>query len=175
MDKEKAKMKHAVIASPKDENVSGRRAEAETSDGRTVCLYEKEYSQEELEAFRAEASKWIVRLSGSHNFLADSDSGEDATGYYRAFFDPDPERAVFENGKPVGFYLCTDGFRYSGNGRASFDITHWGFPGSSLFGFTPWGAKTHLFIFSEPASHEWDDWSLLEKDPEADYSSYLDF
>ncbi len=109
---EKKNMKHAVIVA--GESTGGRFVEAELADGRRICLSEKEYTREELEDFRAAASKWIVRLSGSRQFLADSDSGEDATGYYRAFFEPTPERAVFENGRPVGFYLCTDGMRFPG-------------------------------------------------------------
>ena len=170
---EKKNMKHAVIVA--GESTGGRFVEAELADGRRICLLEKEYTREELEDFRAAASKWIVRLSGSRQFLADSDSGEDATGYYRAFFEPTPERAVFENGRPVGFYLCTDGMRYSGRGRETFDIANWGFPGSDIFGFIPWGAATYLFLFDEPSTHKWGEWSLIENDPEADHSPYLDF
>ena len=47
---------------------------------------EADYTEEELEQFNAEKDKWIVRCSGSQQFLADSDSGEDAVAYYRNFF-----------------------------------------------------------------------------------------
>lgn len=166
-------LKHAVISAA--ESDPERCVETELSDGRTVCLTEKRYFPEELRQFRSEESKWIVRREGSRCFLADHDNGEDADGYYCGFFDLDPERAVFENGKLVGFYLCTDGMRYCGNDRSSFEITNWGYPGSDLFGFTPWGAQTHVFLFSESGSHEWKEWALLERDAETEYKSYLDF
>ena len=170
---EKAKTMHAVIV--REGAASGRCAEAEKAEGEKVFLAEEKYSEGELEAFRKEASKWVLRCKGHRYFLADSDSGEDAEGYYCRHFEPAPERAVFENGKPVGFYLCYDGLRYSGNDRASFGITHWGFPGSDVFGFVPWGAETHLFLFDEPATHEWKDWRLLKREPGAEYGSYLEF
>ncbi len=149
----KTNMKHAVLA-PEGGSLPGRFAEAELA-GRAIGLFEEKYTPEELELFRAEAAKWKVCRRGSRYFLADSDSGEDADGYYCGYFELAPEKAVFENGRHVGFYLCTDGMHYSGNDRASFYITDWGFPGSDIFGFIPWGAETHLFLFDDRASHEW--------------------
>jgi len=167
-------MRHAVIVSD-TENFSGKLAEASLTDKRTISLAETEYSSEELETFDSERFKWILRCKGSRQFLADSDSGEDAVGYYCGYCDPVPERAVFEDGKLVGIYFCSDGFSYSGRGRYNFSIDDWGFPGSDPFDFVPLGAKTHVFLFSDPETHRWGDWSLLERDPDAEYKSYLDF
>ena len=116
-------MKHAIIVNEKENSV-----EASLTADKTVYLAEAEYTEEELEQFNAEKNKWIVRCMGSHQFLADSDSGEDAVGHYRNFFDLVPEKAVFENGRLVGIYLCTDGINYSGRGRYNFYIDDWGYP-----------------------------------------------
>ena len=167
-------MKHAIIVSDTDSS-SKKLVEASLTDERKVCLAEIEYSQEELDAFNNEKSKWKLRCKGSRQFLADSDSGEDAVGYYCGYCDPVPERAVFENGNLVGIYFCFDGFNYSGRGRYNFSIDDWGFPGSDPFVFVPLGAKTHVFLFSDPETHRWGDWSLLARDPDAEYKSYLDF
>ncbi|MBR6957044.1 MAG: hypothetical protein IKH73_01200, partial [Erysipelotrichaceae bacterium] len=71
-------MKHAMIVKEKENSV-----EASLTADKTVYLAEVEYTEEEMEQFNAEKDKWIVRCSGSHQFLADSDSGEDAVGHYR--------------------------------------------------------------------------------------------
>ena len=167
-------MKHAVISTLEGSG-SEKIIEAREEDGKALYLTEKEYSEEELDLFHREAQKWIVECKGSRYFLADSDSGEDATAYYCGYFDLDPEKAVFDEEKFAGFYLCTDGMRYSGNGRYNFGIDKWGFPGYDLFGFAAYGSKTHVFLFSEAETHEWGDWTLLIRDPEKEYESYLDF
>ena len=171
----KTDLQHAVIIPDGDADGTGRYIAAELPDGRKVFLAEQEYSQEELDLFRSEAPKWKIRCSGSRFFMADHDSGEDATGYYCNYFDPVPERAVFEDGRPVGIYICSEGIRYSGNDRSSFYIRDWGFPGADIFDFIPWGAETHVFLFSDHSTHEWKDWSLLVSDPKEKYQSYLDF
>ncbi len=163
-------MKHAKIINDKENSV-----EASLTADKTVYLAEAEYTEEELEQFNAEKDKWIVRCMGSHQFLADSDSGEDAVGHYRNFFDLVPEKAVFENGKLVGLYLCTDGIDYSGRGRYNYYIDDWGYPGSDPFRFIPRGAYVHVFLFENAESGRWKDWSLLVRDPEKEYTSYLDF
>ena len=168
-------MKHAEVYAVNGNDHPEKYAEAEYADGRRICLTEKDYTPEELDKFHAEGSKWIVRCMGSHCFLADSDSGEDATGYYCGYFDLDPEKAIFKDGEFVGFYLYTDGFNYSGNGRASFSINRWGYPGDDIFDLYQYRPDPHVFLFSEPKSHEWKDWSLLVRDPEKEYESYLDF
>ena len=163
-------MKHAMIVNDKENSV-----EASLTGDRSVYLAEAEYTEEELEQFNAEKDKWIVRCSGSHQFLADSDSGEDAVGHYRNFFDLVPEKAVFENGKLVGLYLCTDGIDYSGRGRYNYYIDDWGYPGNNPFRFIPRGAFVHVFLFEDADSRNWKDWGLLVMDPEKKYTSYLDF
>lgn len=163
-------MKHAMIVKEKENSV-----EASLTADKTVYLAEAEYTEEELEQFNAEKDKWIVRCSGSHQFLADSDSGEDAVGHYRNFFDLVPEKAVFENGKLVGLYLCTDGIDYSGRGRYNYYIDDWGYPGNDPFRFIPRGAFVHVFLFEDADSRNWKDWGLLVRDPEKKYTSYLDF
>ena len=168
-------MKHAVIVKTAGGNAAEKFFETGSEGKRGPCLTEEEYTREELDAFEAEKPKWIVECRGTHCFLADSDSGEDADGHYCGYFDLVPERAVFDNGKLVGFYLYTDGFRYSGRGRASFSIDDWGYPGYGLFGTAAWGSDAHLFLFSEPDTHVWGDWSLLVREPGKKYESYLDF
>lgn len=168
-------MKHVVITDLTEDNSAKKVVEAELAEGRKVYLTQAEYSQEELDEFNAEKDKWIVRCSGSHYFLADSDSGEDARGYYCGYFDLTPEKAVFENGHFAGFYLCTDGMNYSGRGRFNFSIDEWGYPGSDMFKYIPYSAKTHVFLFAEEETHRWGDWGLLVRDPQKEYKSYLDF
>ena len=163
-------MKHAIIVNEKENSV-----EASLTEDRKVYLAEAEYTEEELEQFNAEKDKWIVRCLGSHQFLADSDSGEDAVGHYRNFFDLVPEKAVFENGRLVGLYLCTDGIDYSGRGRYNYYIDDWGYPGNDPFRFIPRGAFVHVFLFEDADSRNWKDWGLLVRDPEKKYTSYLDF
>ena len=163
-------MKHAMIVKEKENSV-----EASLTADKTVYLAEAEYTEKELEQFNAEKDKWIVRCSGSHQFLADSDSGEDAVGHYRNFFDLVPEKAVFENGRLVGLYLCTDGIDYSGRGRYNYYIDDWGYPGNDPFRFIPRGAFVHVFLFEDADSRNWKDWGLLVRDPEKKYTSYLDF
>ena len=168
-------MKHAEIYTVTDSNYPEKYIEIEMSEDRKICLVEKKYTREELDQFKAEAPKWIVRRMGSHCFLADSDSGEDADGYYCGYFDPEPEKAVFENGKFVGLYICPDSFNYSGNGRYNFSVDRWGYPGRNPFEYTRWGEDTHVFLFAEPKTCDWKDWDLLVRDPEKEYKSYLDF
>lgn len=168
-------MKHARIEIAPAEVGSEKSIEIELSDGSKAYLIEEEYTPEQLEQFESEAPKWIVRCKGSHFFLADSDSGEDATAYYCGYFDLDPNMAVFEDGKLVGFYLCTDGLDYSGRGRYNYTIDDWGFPGDDAFRYLKYGRHMHLFLFADAESHKWDEWSLLERDPEAEYKSYLTF
>ena len=168
-------MKHAAIVQL-SENVNLENCvKVELPDGKPVYLTEREYTGKELEAFREEAPKWIVRCQGSGQFTADSDSGEDAWGCYCNYFDLDPSKAVFEDGRFVGFCLCCDGIRYSGNGRNDFSIDDWGYPGKNLFGYrAPW-YKEFLFLFDRPETHIRKEWSLLLKDPSAEYESYLEF
>ena len=99
---------------------------AEKTDGNKVYLAQTEYSRKELEQFNCERPKWTLKCKGSQQFTADSDSGEDAYGYYCRYFDLMPEKAVFENGKLVGVYLCNYSISYSGNGRYDFSIDDWG-------------------------------------------------
>lgn len=168
-------LKHAVIADGPEDRRYGKAVEAELSAGRKVWMADAGYTEEELEQFRSEEENWILRCKGSHFFLADSDSGEDAEAYYCGYFDPVPERAVFREGKLAGFYICTDGIRYSGRGRYNFDIDDWGFPGQDPVEFARAGSGTHIFLFSDEETRDWKDWSLLERDPDAIYENYLDF
>lgn len=168
-------MKHANIVSAPDEALPGKFVEAEPVDGQRIFLTESEYTAEELNVFNEEKNKWIVRRSGTMYFLADSDSGEDARGCYCGYFDLVPENAVFEKGKLRGFYLCSGDFTYSGLSRSSFGVDNWGYPGSDPFASVSPGSKVHVFLFSEPGTHEWKDWDLLSRDPERKYTSYIDF
>ena len=168
-------VKHAVIAASPGEESLEKHVEADVADGQKVYLVEREYTQEELDAFNAEKPNWILRRAGTRFFMADSDSGEDATGHYCGYFDLRPENAVFDGGKLVGYYLCAGDFRYSGRGRASFDVESWGYPGDNPFVFVSWGHRTHVFLFSEAPTHEWEDWDLLARDPDKQYASYIDF
>ena len=167
-------MKHAnIAAAPADP--TKKHIEAEAADGEKISLFESEYTKEELDAFEAEKPKWIVRRAGTRYFLADSDSGEDAEGYYCGYFDLLPENAVFDGGRLAGFYLCPGDFRYSGRGRADFDAEEWGYPGDDPFRSGSRGDEIRVFLFSEPRTHAWKDWKLLPRDPEKEYKSYLDF
>ena len=167
-------MKHAVIALT-DENSRERTITADTGKGRTISLQQEEYTEEQLEQFNNEKDKWIIRRADSIYFLADSDSGEDARGYYCGYFDLIPENAVFENGQLVGYYLCAGDFRYSGRGRDSFDAEQWGYPGYDPFRETILVRETHLFLFADSSTHEWKDWDLLVRKADKVYSSYIDF
>lgn len=168
-------MKHAILSPTRDEARAENCVEVELADGRTGYLTEAEYSEDELRAFESAAPEWIVRCAGSRQFLAESDSGEDAIGYYCGYFDLIPERAVFEQGRFVGIYLCTCGFRYSGRGRETFEVKDWGYPGNDPFDFVSWGAKMHVFLFEDEGTLKWRDWSLLRREPGATYESELDF
>ena len=175
MSEDTGKMKHAVLIPGPESGLSDKCVETEQADGSKSYLAETEYTQVELEAFEAEGPKWILECSGSQQFTAGSDSGEDAWGHYCGYFDPIPEKAVFRDGKPVGLYLCNYGIRYSGNGRYDFDIDDWGYPGDDPFRFVPWGAKTHVFLFSDEGTHKWKDWTLLKREDGREYSSSLEF
>lgn len=167
-------MNHANITTT-ETNPLKKYVEAELAGGQKVLLVESEYTPEELAEFDAEKAKWIIRRAGSRYFLADSDSGEDATGYYCGYFDLRPENAVFDQGKLAGFYLCAGDFQYSGLSRSSFEVDKWGYPGDDPFKFVSYGNETHVFLFSEPETHKWKDWNLLTRDPGKEYRSYLDF
>ena len=166
-------MKHAVIINETEKTEKCVRAEKCPEN--TVWLAEAEYSPGELEQFNCERPKWILKCKGSQQFTADSDSGEDAYGYYCRYFDLIPEKAVFENGKLVGVYLCNYSISYSGNGRYDFSIDDWGFPGSDPFRFIPWGERTHVFLFADAETHKWKAWTLQERNPDVEYRSYLEF
>ena len=168
-------MKHAVIVAESEKDNFENSVKTEMPDGSVIYLAQVEYRPEELEQFNSERSKWILQCKGSGQFTADSDSGEDAYGYYCGYFDLIPERAVFENGKPVGVSLCNYGIRYSGRGRYDFTIDDWGFPGKDPFGFIPRGETIHVFLFSDAETHKWKKWTLLERDPDAKYEEYLEF
>ena len=167
-------MKHAIIVPAGAEAPEGKYAEAELAEGRRVRLAEKEYTPEELEIFRAEAPKWLLRRSGVQQFTADSDSGEDARGYFCKYFDWLPEKAVFEDGRLVGFFLSAGWLRYSGNGRASFGVDDWGYPGYDPF-VDSWSSNTYVFLFSEAGSQEHDEWKLVLREPWVKYESCLEF
>ena len=166
-------MKHAVVTNPDNKEV--KTVEAKLTKDRSIYLAEAEYTDEELEQFENEKDKWIVRCAGSQCFLADSDSGEDATGYYRNYFDLVPQNAVFDNGKLVGFYLLSEGFTYSGRGRYNFSIDSWDYPGGDPFKDNRWSRETHVFLFDDKETHEWGDWDLLVRDPQKEYKEYLNF
>lgn len=167
-------MKHAIIVPAGAAAPGETTVEAEPAEGRRILLAEREYTPEELDIFRAEAPKWLLRRSGEQQFTADHDSGEDAWGYFCGHFDWLPEKAVFEDGRLVGFYLSEGWMRYSGNGRASFGIDDWGYPGYDPFVDT-WSRHTYVFLFSEAGSHEHDEWKLVRREPGVKYESCLDF
>ena len=168
-------MKHAELLNPADKNETDNSIEVELPDGNRIYLIEKEYTPEESEEFRMKTSEWIIQRSGSRYFMADSDSGEDAEGWYCGYFDPKPETAVFDKGELIGFYICPGDLRYSGSGRESFDIDRWGYPGYDLFDRYPWKRDRHVFLFSDPATYIWKDWSLKKREPGAEYKSYIEF
>ena len=169
-------MTHAVMVQTRPTDDGARFAQAELTEERRVWLEKRKYTRQELERFRAEQGKWLLQRAGSQQFTADSDSGEDAWGDYCGYFDWDPENAVFENGRLVGFWLCENWLRYSGNGRSSFSIDDWGYPGTDPFTNLPlYGRHTYLFLFEDEASHEHRDWKLLKREPGKEYKSYLEF
>ena len=166
-------MKHTVILDKPDDRYKTC-LEVKLTPDRSIYLAEIEYTQEELDEFHAEAKNWILRCAGSRCFYADYESGEDATGDYCEYFDLTEEMAIFENGKFVGIYTCFDGFSYSGNGRASFGIDSWNFCNPFLCTFR--AHKTHVCLFSQEETHRWnDEWTLLKREPDAKYASYLSF
>ena len=168
-------MKHAAIITEIENNLIEKHIEVEGADGKKIFLVEQEYTAAEMDLFNIEKGKWIIRCAGSMSFLADSDSGEDAEGHYCGYFDLVPSNAVFEKGRLVGYYFCAGSLDYSGNGRSSFRIEDWGYPGDNPFVSVSRGKKPHLFLFSETATHEWKDWNLLFRDLEKEYKSYLEF
>lgn len=147
----------------------------EGKDGAPLYLTAQEYTPQELERFQAESPAWILRRRGSQQFTADSDSGEDAVGYYCSYFDLVPENAVFEEGRFVGFCFRPDWLRYDGRGRSSFDLIDWGYPGDPVFTNNPWPEKLCLFLFDVPETLKWRDWTLMKREPGAEYRSYLEF
>ncbi len=143
-------------------------------DGRSVYLCECEASEEELEAFRTSASDWIFRRQGRQNFLSRTDSGEDAEGWYCGYFEPLMERAIFDQGKLMGFCLSRGYIRYDGNSRSSFDIEDWGYPGCALSDcLRP--EDIHIFLLADENTHQWKDWTLLKREGGKEYLSSLDF
>lgn len=168
-------MKHAVIIAESDKGRFEQVKDVKMPDGSTLCLAEQVYTPEELEAFNAEAGKWIVRRRGSCHFYADSDSGEDAWGSYCNHFDLVPEHAIFDGDRFVGLYLPETWIRESGNGRYDFTIDDWGYPGYSLFYSLGGSYAFHAFLFAEDATRSWHEFTLMERDPEAVYESYLEF
>ena len=76
----------------------------------------------------------------------------------------------------LGFWLCGDWLRYSGNDRASFSIDDWGYPGRDPFtGSALYGRHVYAFLFGEAESHEHRDWKLLRREPGAEYKRCLEF
>lgn len=168
-------MKYAKILTDTETVDSENCAEVKMDDDTILRFAQSEYTLDMLEAFQKEADQWILQCKGSQNFLARSDSGEDAYGTYCKYFDLQPDRAVYIEGKLAGFYLCDSGIRYSGNGRDDFTIDQFGFPGDDVFAFVSWGARTHLFLFEDETTHKWKNWTLLVRDPQQEYKSYLKF
>ena len=169
-------MTHAVIVQTPPQEAGERVVEAELTGERRVWLAKREYTEEELELFRAEQVNWLLQRAESQQFTADSDSGEDAWGYYCGYFDWVPENALFENGLLVGFWLCENWLRYSGNGRASFSIDDWGYPGCDPFtGSALYGRHIYAFLFGEAESHEHREWKLLRREPDTEYKNCLEF
>ena len=165
-------MKHAEIISRK----SPKSRLLEWTDDQQVIVSERNYSRKEQEAFRREKDKWILQIRGTRFFLADSDSGEDATGEYCGYLELTERNAVFEKGNLVGFYLFPGSLIYEGISRNSFDITSYGYPGYDVFKRESASSReAHLFLFAQPGSHHWKDWTLLRKEPGKQYRDYLDF
>ena len=169
-------MTHAIIVQTSPKDAEERVVEAELAGERKLRLAKREYTKEELALFRAEQANGLLQRAGSQEFTADSDSGEDAWAWYCGYFDWNPENAVFENGRLVGFWLCGDWLRYSGNSRASFSIDAWGYPGTDPFtGGALYGRQLCVFLFAEPASHAHRDWKLLRREPGVEYKPCLEF
>ena len=168
-------MTHAVIVQTPPKNAGEKLVEAELTGERKLRLAKREYTEEELAQFRAAQEKWLLKRAGSQQFTADSDSGEDAWGHYCGYFEWIPEKAVFENGRLVGFYLCGDYMTYSGNGRSSFSTDRWGYPGFDPFADSLYGRPVCVFLFDEADSHRHKDWQLLRREPGAEYRSYIEF
>ena len=168
-------MKHAVIVSAEDIGFAGKHIEVESEDGKRIRLAEKEYSAEEMEEYYSQESEWIFCRRGEHMFLADSDSGEDAKGYYGNYFELLPEKAVFQNGKMTGIYLCSDGINYSGRGRYNYDIDAWGIPGYDPFSFIPTGRKTIVLLFDDDRNCRSGQFMVLRRIPGKEYKEYLEF
>ncbi len=168
-------MKHAVILSRTRPDDSAGYIEAVLSDGRTLYLAEKEYDADEFRAFEKAKEEWLISCSGSQTFLADSDSGEDAKGYYGNYFELLPEKAVFQNGKMTGIYLCSDGINYSGRGRYNYDIDAWGIPGYDPFSFIPTGRKTIVLLFDDDRNCRSGQFMVLRRIPGKEYKEYLEF
>ncbi len=169
-------MTHAEIVPTRPKDAGGQIVEAELTGERKICLEKREYTPEELALFRAESANWLLQRAGSQQFTADSESGEDAWGYYCGYFDWNPENAIFENGRLVGFVLLENWMHYSGNDRASFSIDDWGYPGEDPFTKLPlYGRHIYAFLFAEAESHKHRDWKLLKREPGAVYEFCLEF
>lgn len=169
-------MTHAVIVRTPPKDTGEKLVEAELAGERKVWLARREYTEEELALFGKEQANWLLQRAGSQQFTADSESGEDAWGYYCGYFDWSPENAVFENGRLVGFYFCEDWMHYSGNDRSSFSINKWGYPGWDPFTSSRlYGRHVYAFLFGEAESHVHRDWKLLRRDPGAEYKFCLEF
>ena len=170
-------MEHGAFFNAPDESCQQMHIEIELPSGETKYLAEKEYTQQELDKFNQQSSEWVLRIYGERNFLADSDSGEDACGTYCGYFNLKEQNAIFENGEFIGFYLFPDDLRYSGNGRSSFEIDAWGYPGYNPFEYSWLYRKDNLniFLFSDEQTHRWKNWPLLRREADADYESWLTF
>ncbi len=170
-------MKHGVFLNAPDESCRQIHIEIELPSGETKYLAEKEYTQQELDKFNQQSSEWVLRIYGEQDFLADSDSGEDARGTYCGYFNMKEQNAIFENEEFIGFYLLPGDLHYSGNGRSSFKINAWGYPGYTPFDsyWLNYMGKPHIFLFSDEQTHNWKNWSLLRREPDTDYKSWLIF
>ena len=169
-------MTHAVIVPARPEKAHGKLVKAELTGERKICLEKREYTPEELALFRAESANWLLQRAGSQQFTADSESGEDAWGYYCGYFDWTPEHAIFDEGRLVGFVLRENWLCSSGNGRASFSIDDWGYPGQDPFtDLSLYGRLVYAFLFAEAESHKHRDWKLLRREPGVEYGFCLEF
>lgn len=168
-------MKHAEILTAPKKAGADKRIEAGLADGRKVYLAEREYTPEELSTFEAGKAKWILKRSGTRQFTADSDSGEDATGYYCKYFELLPANAVFDGGRFVGFGIRPGYMEYSGNDRASFEIEDWGYPGYDLFTSSSWATAACVFLFDDAGTYQYKEWTLQEREPDKKYESCLEF
>ena len=169
-------MNHAIIYERNSECESTNSfIECNIDENNTVFLCESEYTIDEMKLFDNEKDKWILKHCGSQNFIADSDSGEDAYGSYEGYFDLKPEYAVFSDEKCIGFYFSPGDFSYSGTCRGNYRIDDWGYPGYAIDGYKPPRAKFHLFLFDDVSTHYFAGWTLLQRENGKVYINDLSF